>query len=145
MLTSSLIAECDDIVPNSSPLTDLGSTPRRVVHVDDDPSLRELLRAYFSAAGYEYMSASDGASLFTLLAFQVPDLILLDREMPRVGGTSALMKLRSEPKTREVPVVILSAKPPTPSLNGLVRGYLMKPFKPEYVVDYCSSVMTTAH
>src|SRR5690606_16604442 len=84
--------------------------PRRVLVVDDDPAIRHLLAHHLQRLGCETLEAGDGAEGLYLARKEVPDLMLLDLEMPALTGWEVMPQLRAEPRTREVPVVIVSGR-----------------------------------
>ncbi|MCU1227607.1 MAG: Two-component hybrid sensor and histidine kinase regulator [Acidobacteria bacterium] len=84
-----------------------GAAPRIVV-CDDDPNLREVLEAMLDGYGYDVRTAEGGDELLRLLPSFTPDVILLDIFMPAGGGWETLSRLKNNPETAEIPVVILS-------------------------------------
>jgi CheY-like chemotaxis protein len=83
--------------------------PGYILVVDDDADAREILSALAGAMGLKVRMAADGFEALEIAAEQPPALILLDLMMPHLDGFSVLAKLQSAPKTRKVPVVIVSA------------------------------------
>lgn len=83
-----------------------------VLIVDDDAQTRELYRAQVAQAlpGYAIATASDGAAALELLAGEAPSLVLLDLTMPGVDGFAVLRHLRTDERTRQVPVLVLSGR-----------------------------------
>jgi CheY-like chemotaxis protein len=77
--------------------------------VDDDPDAREILSTLAEAMGLTVRIACDGSEALEFAAEQPPALILLDLMMPNMNGFSVLAKLQCSPKTRKVPVIIVSA------------------------------------
>jgi PAS domain S-box-containing protein len=84
-----------------------GAAPRIIV-CDDDPNLREVLETMLQGYGYDVSTAGGGDELIRLLPSFVPDVILLDLFMPAGGGWETLSRLKNNPETAEIPVVILS-------------------------------------
>ncbi|MEA2569700.1 MAG: hypothetical protein QOI24_1701 [Acidobacteriota bacterium] len=84
-----------------------GAAPRIIV-CDDDPNLREVLETMLQGFGYEVITAGGGDELIRLLQSFAPDVILLDLFMPAGGGWETLSRLKNNPETAEIPVVILS-------------------------------------
>jgi DNA-binding response OmpR family regulator len=83
---------------------------RRVLLVDDEPDLVTILSHRFKATGFSVAEATDGASALQQLADQVPDAIVLDVNMPELNGFQVCRRLKSDSRTRNVPVVLLTAK-----------------------------------
>lgn len=100
--------------------------------VEDDAGIRELMLYTLRASGFEARGFGDGAALFEALAEEKPRLILLDLMLPGMGGMEILRRLRGEPSTAAVPVIIATAKGTEyDKVLGLDSGaddYLAKPF-----------------
>ena len=82
----------------------------KILIVDDSADIRLLLGRSLKAAGYEVMQATDGSELMAAVQSYEPDLVLLDVSMPKVDGFTALSQLKSDPRTRSVPVIMITAK-----------------------------------
>lgn len=83
--------------------------PWRVLLVDDDDDSRELYAAWFTAGGYEVLQAEHGAEAIETTLRRKPDLIVMDLEMPVMGGLEAIRRLRADDRTSAIPIVVLSA------------------------------------
>lgn len=81
----------------------------RVVVVDDDKEIREIVTFAFTQNEFEVAVASDGRQLVRLLSEQTPDVIILDVMMPGLNGYELFHNLRANPSTRHIPVVIMTA------------------------------------
>ncbi len=107
----------------------------RVLVVDDDDLLVELVRYSLEAHGHDVLAAPDGVRALELLGREPVDVIVLDGILPGLDGLEVLRRLRSDPKTADIPVVMLSARRQERDvLGGLSSGaddYLVKPFIPE--------------
>lgn len=90
-----------------------GASRRLVLVADDDADARQLLAHLLRRQGYEVVEASDGAEAVALVHARRPDLALLDVRMPGTDGFAALAALRSDPATRDLPVIMLTASPGT--------------------------------
>jgi CheY-like chemotaxis protein len=88
--------------------------PKLILLAEDQPSARELLRAILSGGGYRVLEASDGHEAVRLADAAVPDLVLLDIQMPGRDGFSVCAELRADPRFAAVPIVAMTA--------GLMRG-----------------------
>ena len=86
----------------------MNDTPRRVLVAEDDRLLRTAAVSTLRRAGFDVLAAEDGEQAFTLAAAERPELILLDLVMPRVDGFEALRRLKTEPATRDIPVIVLT-------------------------------------
>jgi CheY-like chemotaxis protein len=89
--------------------------PLRILLVDDDPMLLELLVAILPPPAYEVVTAINGAYASDQIMRQSPDLVILDLLMPDMNGFQLLAALRSNPLTRALPVIVLSAKVLSPA------------------------------
>jgi two-component system, OmpR family, phosphate regulon response regulator OmpR len=119
------------------------NTLRRLLVVDDDPKLRELLRRYLTEQQFEVTLAADAPSMNKLMVKQVFDLIVLDLMMPGEDGLSIVRRLRGAGDT--TPVVMLTAKgDDVDRIVGLEMGaddYLPKPFNPRELVARIGAVL----
>ncbi len=80
----------------------------RVLLVEDDAALAQMYRVKLERDGYTVQVAGDGEEALTRLVNQLPDLIFLDVRLPRMDGLTFLERLRADPRTKNVPVVIVS-------------------------------------
>ena len=110
----------------------------RVLVVDDSAVVRELIAVNLELEGLEVVRCSDGQEALEAVALQRPDAITLDVMMPRLDGFSMVERLRADPLTADIPVVIVTGRA---SAADLARGqelgveaYLTKPFEPSELV-----------
>ena len=100
--------------------------------VEDERNIRELLVYTLETTGFEAIGIQEGKELFRCLEKELPDLILLDIMLPGQDGYSILEKLKKEPKTRDIPVIMVTAKEAEyDKVRGLDSGaddYITKPF-----------------
>ena len=102
---------------------------RTILAVDDDPSALIYLKRVLEEEGYRALTASGGEAALDVLRFETPDLLLLDIEMPGMGGYGLLKAIRGEDRTAQVPAVFLTVKDTREDeAQGLREG----------VVDYLS-------
>jgi len=85
------------------------SRPSRVLIADDNQQNCELLEAYLADCGYEMAFAYDGRQTLDRVAEKLPDLILLDIMMPKLSGYEVCQRLKADAKTRDVPVLMVTA------------------------------------
>ena len=121
-----------------------GAEPEaRLVVVDDEPNIRELLATSLRFAGFEVHAAADGASALRLVKQVDPDLVVLDVMLPDMDGFTLTRRLRE--KGQHVPVVFLTARDDTSDkVTGLTVGgddYVTKPFSLEEVVARIRAVL----
>ncbi len=109
--------------------------PKKILIVDDEPQIVEICRDYFKAAGYNTITASNGAQGLSLARREKPDLIVLDLMMPEMDGLDVCRVIRRE---SDVPIIMLTARvEETDKLIGLELGaddYITKPFSPRELV-----------
>jgi len=106
----------------------------RVVIADDDPDIRRLVEMTVTNAGCDVTVASDGEEALERVRETKPDLIILDVLMPRMDGWEVARALKSDPATRDVPVMFLTSRGQEHDvLEGFDSGavdYMVKPFSP---------------
>ena len=104
---------------------------QKILIVDDEKEIRDLIEIYLKSEGYETLKAADGEEALRILSMEEPDLIILDVMMPKMNGIDACLKIREE---RQMPIIMLSAKSEdVDKILGLNMGaddYLTKPFNP---------------
>jgi two-component system response regulator ResD len=118
------------------------SEAQRILVVDDEPQVREVLRVYLTRAGYDIVEASNGEDALRMDDREEPDLVVLDLMLPRRDGLSVYHRLKAK---RDVPVVMLTARGDEGDrLLGLDLGaddYIVKPFSPREVVARVRNVL----
>ncbi|HZG41166.1 MAG TPA: PAS domain S-box protein, partial [Nodosilinea sp.] len=107
------------------------SQPARILLADDNADMRDYVRRLLSQ-GYEVQTVRDGKAALAAIGQQRPDLVLSDVMMPELDGFGLLRQLRADPQTKELPIILLSARAGEESrIEGLEAGaddYLIKPF-----------------
>ena len=93
--------------PSPAPSSD--ARPPRVLIADDNPQNADLLEAYLSDTDYELRTAGDGEQTLRQVAEWHPDLILLDILMPKISGFEVCKRLRANPVTRDIAIIMISA------------------------------------
>ncbi|MGD0948399.1 MAG: response regulator [Candidatus Binatia bacterium] len=83
--------------------------PKRILVVEDDPDNRRIVAKVLSVEGYHVIEAIDGIEALARARAERPDLILMDLALPNVDGWEATRQLKSDPETRSIPVVALTA------------------------------------
>ncbi len=110
----------------------------RVLVVDDNKVIRQLIRVNLELEGLEVVTASDGAECLDVVHQVRPDLVTLDVVMPRLDGLRTAARLRADPLTRDLPLAIISACTPYEVEAGLDAGvdaFLPKPFEPAELIS----------
>ncbi|MEU3250852.1 response regulator [Streptomyces sp. NPDC006997] len=109
----------------------------RVLVVDDNKVIRQLIRVNLELEGFEVVTAADGAECLEVVHQVRPDVVTLDVVMPRLDGLRTAARLRGDPRTRDLPLVVVSACTQYEVESGLdigVDAFLAKPFEPEELV-----------
>jgi two-component system phosphate regulon response regulator PhoB len=105
----------------------------RVLIVDDEPEVVDLVQMVLNMGGYSVSSARDGQEALAAIRAEPPDLILLDVRMPKMSGLRVLEQLQTDPATAPIPVIMLSVVTTYPEVReALEQGaiaYLAKPFR----------------
>jgi DNA-binding response OmpR family regulator len=118
---------------------------KKILLVDDEPEILEICRDYLKAAGYDTVTASNGAQGLSLARREKPDLIVLDLMMPEMDGLDVCREIRRE---SNVPIIMLTARvEETDKLIGLELGaddYITKPFSPRELVARVRVVLRRA-
>lgn len=109
-----------------------------ILVVDDESNMRFLLRLILEGAGYEVAEAPHGSSALELAHESRPDLIVTDLMMPVMGGHELIERLRADPETRGIPIVVVSANPRA-AAPGADAG-LGKPFDPDALLEVVRSL-----
>src|SRR4051812_21749315 len=110
----------------------------RVLVVEDDPDIAELVARYLEKAGYVASRVSSGRDAIDAVRTKPPDLIVLDRMLPHVDGLEVCRQLRASPATASIPIIMLTARAEeSERIVGLEMGaddYVAKPFSPNELV-----------
>ena len=105
-----------------------------ILLVEDEPAILELLAINVMQCGYRALRAHDAAGALAHIGLALPDLILLDWMLPDVSGVELARRLRAEPRTRDIPIIMLTARADErDKVLGLESGaddYITKPFSP---------------
>ncbi|MFD8033878.1 response regulator [Streptomyces sp. NPDC059717] len=112
--------------------------------MDDNKVIRQLIRVNLELEGIEVVTAADGAECLDIVHHVQPDVVTLDVVMPRLDGLRTAARLRSDPRTRELPLAIISACTQYEVESGLdvgVDAFLAKPFEPTELVDLVKDLM----
>ena len=122
---------------------------KRVLIVEDEPSIRDMVAFALGKAGMQAIHAGDTRSAQSAIADQVPDLILLDWMLPGMSGIDFARRLRREDLTREIPIIMLTARgDEVDRVNGLDAGvddYVVKPFSARELIARIRALMRRAH
>jgi len=118
----------------------------KVVYIEDDPEMINLVTLILSRRGFLVKGAHGGREGLDLVNIELPDLILLDLMMPDLDGWDLYQQLKANAKTRDIPVIVITAKSqPIDRVLGLhiakVDDYISKPFHPEDLLNSIEKVI----
>ena len=118
----------------------------KILVVEDDRDIRELIAFSLTYAGLEVVTAGSGCEGIEKARYVTPDLILLDVRMPKMNGFEVCQKLKADGATDEIPVVFLSARGQESEITqGLALGavdYFLKPFSPDKLPGQVQEILT---
>lgn len=110
----------------------------KILIVDDEPDVVSLIERTLTSDGFEVVKAFDGIGALDLVSTEKPDLVLLDLMMPMMSGYEVCQQIKSNPQTRDIPVVCLSsAHTPDARAHSLKAGaveLITKPFFPQELI-----------
>jgi two-component system, OmpR family, response regulator MtrA len=116
--------------------------------VDDDPDVRDLVEYKLVQNGHDVLCATNGQDALRLVPEVMPELLLLDVMMPGISGFDVLETLRADVSTRELPIIMLTAKAQEADTDrGFTLGandYVLKPFSPRELMSRVSAQLVPA-
>ena len=141
---------CDDTVRRPD---DARSTPMSPSHphtrarrlgvvliVDDTADTRDLYSLYFRSLGFTVITAPDGVAALDAAATQHPDVVVMDLSMPRMDGVTAIRRMRQDPRSQDIPVILLTGYPERAigygALEAGAAALLTKPCLPEELATH---------
>jgi DNA-binding response OmpR family regulator len=132
--------------PHPAPLKGFGlSRVARVLVVDDEPIILEILMEFLTAQGYEVMGTHGAADAFTMMEVALPDALLLDINMPLVDGMTALRRVRA--LYPDLPVIMVTANTDEALAKDTLRrgafDYVVKPFDFAYLAQVVAAAVGT--
>jgi len=117
----------------------------KVLVVDDDQHIRELVRMKLQSAGHEVITAVDGEEGYNLAVQELPGLVLLDIAMPKMTGLEVCEKLREGASTSTLPIVLITARSSESDVEkGFAAGaddYITKPFSPRELLARLEAIL----
>lgn len=120
----------------------------KILIADDSSTIRRLVAGRLAADGYEVIEAADGEEALTFAQREHPDLVVLDKVMPKYDGFEVLRALREDAQTRAIPIVMLTERTTEADvLDGLSLGveeYMPKPFSPRELSARVQRVLARA-
>lgn len=117
----------------------------RVLIVDDDPDVRQLVEMKLKLDGIETFGATNGAEALEVMAKEAIDLVVLDLMMPVMDGFETCRRMRSQEETASIPVIMLTARAQAADMQeGFLTGatdYVIKPFSPRELLSRVRSTL----
>src|SRR6266481_1375109 len=121
----------------------------RILVVEDDPDIAELVERYLSKAGFSTDRVASGRDALDAIALKAPDLLVLDLMLPHLDGLEICRRVRAHDKTANIPIIMLTARAEeSERIVGLELGaddYLAKPFSPNELVARVRALLRRAH
>jgi len=121
---------------------------KKILVVDDERHIVRLIQINLERVGYQVVTAFDGPEALKKVESEKPDLVVLDVMMPKMDGFEVLKRLQANPETREVPVIMLTAKAQDADVfRGWASGvsaYLTKPFNPLELITFVKRIFSGA-
>jgi DNA-binding response OmpR family regulator len=119
---------------------------KRVLVVDDEIYILQILEFSLEVEGFEVLTAQNGEEALESARRDAPHLIVLDIMMPRMDGYEACRQLKIDPRTRDIPVILLSAKGRSIDQElGFEAGaedYITKPFSPRKLIERIKAILS---
>jgi len=121
---------------------------RCIVVADDDPTIVNLVKLRLGMAQYQVLATHDAVAALALVRTNDPAAVILDIQMPGGGGLSALAKIKADPKTSFIPVMMLTgernAETVLQAMDGGADDYMVKPFLPDTLLERVSRLVNKA-
>jgi two-component system alkaline phosphatase synthesis response regulator PhoP/two-component system response regulator VicR len=119
---------------------------RKIMAVDDERHIVRLIQVNLERAGFQVITAFDGPDALKKVEIEKPDCIVLDVMMPKMDGFEVLKRLQANPETREIPIIMLTAKAQDADVfRGWASGvsaYLTKPFNPLELITFVRRILS---
>jgi CheY-like chemotaxis protein len=118
----------------------------RILCIEDEPGMIDLLRLIIESAGYVFLNARDGQEGLALMRIEQPDLILLDLMLPHVSGAEVLLEKKNDPSIQDIPVIAVTAL--TSPFDQImwtrrteIQDYITKPFMRKQLLSSIEGVL----
>jgi DNA-binding response OmpR family regulator len=119
---------------------------RSIVVADDDPKILELVTLLLGTAHYNVIATTDAVAAMAMVRTKGPVAVILDVRMPGGGGLSVLSKIKADPKTSKLPVMILTGERDAgtimQAMDGGADDYMLKPFNPDTLLERISRLVS---
>ncbi len=118
---------------------------KRIVVVDDEPHVRNVLALKLQAAGYHVTLCRDGAEGLEEISATIPDLVFTDLQMPEMTGLEMAQALHANPQTCHIPLIMITSRgdilPEDHAANTNIRRLLDKPFSPRQILSMAAEIL----
>jgi DNA-binding response OmpR family regulator len=123
-------------------------TAKRILCIEDEQEMIDLIRLILSRRGFEVKGASGGTEGLKMVRQEIPDLVLLDLMMPDLDGWEVYQQMKADEKTRNIPVIVVTAKAQNiDRVLGMhiakVDDYITKPFSPQDLLNSVEKVLNS--
>ncbi|HAM38922.1 MAG: hypothetical protein A2474_04010 [Elusimicrobia bacterium RIFOXYC2_FULL_34_12] len=120
---------------------------KKILIVDDEKDVVEVIAMYLEKEDYEVASAFDGLEALEKITNEKPDLVILDVMMPKLDGHSLNIRLKENPETKDIPVIVITGKGHlkeiiTARKDVTIVDYLEKPFQMQELLEKIKKVFT---
>ncbi|MFH1836904.1 MAG: response regulator [Candidatus Omnitrophota bacterium] len=119
---------------------------KKILVVDDEPHIIMMVKSRLAANGFDVVTANSGLEGFEIAKKERPDLIILDILMPEMTGLEALEKIKSTEETKNIPVIMFTAKGQSDDIEKAQEGgaadYIVKPFSPLVLLEKVKKALT---
>ncbi|MBU0574264.1 MAG: response regulator [Candidatus Margulisiibacteriota bacterium] len=120
---------------------------KKILVVDDEPDLLELVTLRLKREGYDVLSASDGKKALELVKQQHPDLILLDLHLPMISGYEVCSNVKSDEECKKIPIIVFTVSQEEDFDKLRKAGmddYIVKPFEPADLLEKVKKYLTSS-
>ncbi len=130
-------------------MTNNTTTRPRILCVEDEAGMLDLLRLILEAADYVFLGARDGAEGLEMMQTEQPDLVLLDLMLPEIDGAEVLLRKKQDPTIQHIPVIAVTAlASPFDQImwkrRTEIKDYVIKPFKRKELLGTIAQVLSDA-
>jgi DNA-binding response OmpR family regulator len=127
----------------------MAAQAKRVVCIEDEPEMIDLVRLILGRKGFEVIGANGGVEGLEAVRREKPDLVLLDLMMPDMDGWEVYQQVKADPELKDIPVVVVTAKAQSiDKVLGLhiakVDDYITKPFGPQELLESVAKILGEA-
>jgi len=123
----------------------MAETSKRILTVDDSPTVREMLKTTLQNAGFDVLQAINGQEALKVLEDETVQMLITDLNMPKLDGISLIREVRKSPGGRFLPIIMLTTESQEEKKregkSAGASGWIVKPFKPEQLLSVVRMVL----